>query len=96
MRGMRNYSPEFRADAVALFRRSNRSLRDIATDLGINHWTLRGWYRDDEMRRATKRQRREPTIPREHESPDETIQRLEREVAQLKKQNEQLEMDRAI
>ncbi|WP_162907527.1 transposase [Allorhizocola rhizosphaerae] len=40
------YSDEFRADAVALYRASDRSsVKAIANRIGINHETLRQWIR---------------------------------------------------
>lgn len=42
------YSPEFRSDAVALWRVSagRRTYRDVAADLNVNPETLRVWVRD--------------------------------------------------
>ena len=39
------YSPEFRIDAVALWRASGgkRTVRDVAADLNVNTETLRSW-----------------------------------------------------
>jgi transposase len=37
------YPPEFRREAVALFRSSGRSLNEVAGDLGISTETLRIW-----------------------------------------------------
>jgi transposase len=37
----RPYPPEFRRDAVALYRRSGHSLRDVAEDLGVSLESLR-------------------------------------------------------
>jgi transposase len=37
------YPEQFRKDAVDLVRSSDRPLRQIARDLGVNHETLRGW-----------------------------------------------------
>ncbi|WP_420716998.1 transposase [Streptomyces sp. H27-H5] len=43
---MKNYPPEFRADAVALYEsRPGATIRQIAADLGINPETLRNWIR---------------------------------------------------
>lgn len=46
----RKYTPEFRADAVALWRASagQRTMKDVAADLGITRETLRLWARDAE------------------------------------------------
>lgn len=37
------YPEQFRKDAVDLVLSSDRPLRQIARDLGVNHETLRGW-----------------------------------------------------
>jgi transposase len=39
----RPYPPEFRREAVALYRSSGRSLNEVAGDLGISTETLRVW-----------------------------------------------------
>lgn len=40
------YSPDFRHDAVQLVMSSDETLRAVADRLGVNYWTLRGWYRE--------------------------------------------------
>ncbi|MGW3466413.1 transposase, partial [Streptomyces olivaceoviridis] len=43
---MKNYPPQFKADAVALYQsRPEATLRQVAADLGINPETLRNWVR---------------------------------------------------
>ncbi|WP_219728296.1 transposase, partial [Streptomyces cahuitamycinicus] len=43
---MKHYPPEFKADAVALYRsRPGATIKAIATDLGVNPETLRNWIR---------------------------------------------------
>lgn len=49
------YPPEFREEAVRLYRTSGKSQRQIAMDLGISNETLRNWVKQadvDEGRRA--------------------------------------------
>jgi transposase len=48
--GTSKYSPEFRADAVALYHASpGRTYTSVAKDLGVNHETLRVWVREAEQ-----------------------------------------------
>jgi transposase len=50
---MRQFPPEFRAEAVALFRsRPGVTIKSVADDLGINHETLRTWIRADDAQRS--------------------------------------------
>lgn len=39
------YPPEFRREAVALYRSSGRSLKEIASDLGVSSESLRHWVK---------------------------------------------------
>jgi transposase len=49
----KHYPPEFKADAVALFRsRPGATIALIADDLGVNRETLRSWVRADDERRG--------------------------------------------
>src|SRR6476659_1912005 len=71
------YPPEFRREAVALYRRSGRPLRAIASDLGVSTETLRIWARQaaidvgeqegltSEEREELRRLRREVRVLRE-------------------------------
>ena len=90
---MRAYTKEFRRDAVSVYRKGGRSIRQLAADLGVNHWTLRDWV-DGEMK---GRKTRQPAPqPPSHETLEEKVKRLERENRDLRKKNAQLETDRAI
>jgi transposase-like protein len=44
MRGRRGYPSEFKAEAVELYLTSGKSIRDIATELGIAPESLRRWH----------------------------------------------------
>lgn len=45
----RPYTPEFRREAVELYRRSGRPLPEIAVDLGIAIESLRTWVKRSEV-----------------------------------------------
>ncbi|MFE6338417.1 transposase [Streptomyces sp. NPDC057798] len=46
---VKNYPPEFKADAVALYKsRPEATIRSVAADPGINPETLRNWVRRPE------------------------------------------------
>jgi transposase len=50
---MKHYPPEFRAEAVALYRsRPGATITSVAADLGVNHETLRTWIRLDDAQRT--------------------------------------------
>ena len=48
-RGRSPYSPEFRREAVALYRSSGKSLRTIAEELGVAVESLRSWNKQFEV-----------------------------------------------
>ncbi|MFF1504783.1 transposase [Streptomyces sp. NPDC058316] len=82
---MKDYSDEFKADAVALFESTpGATYKNIAADLGINRNTLRNWMlRDRERRgfgpdaaRETERAAR-ATQATPSSEPDERIRQLE-------------------
>ncbi|MFT7835756.1 transposase [Saccharothrix sp. BKS2] len=52
MSGKSKYPEQFRKDAVALARSSDRPLRQVARELGVNHETLRNWVRTAEQAQA--------------------------------------------
>jgi len=52
--GPSRYSAEFRADAVALARSSDRPLAQVTRDLGVNHETLRQWVKAAERAEELK------------------------------------------
>jgi transposase len=59
---MKSYPPEFKAEAVALYRsRPSATIAQIADDLGLNRETMRNWIRADE--RATSGRSDQPTTP---------------------------------
>ncbi|MEV3996465.1 IS3 family transposase [Streptomyces halstedii] len=85
---MKNYPPEFKADAVALYEsRPEATIRSVAADLGINPETLRNWVRAAGVSRPRGRRTQEPAQP---PAP------LEAENAALRKKVRELEEEREI
>jgi transposase len=49
-RERREFSPQFKAEAVQMVIETERSVAEVARDLGVNYGTLRSWvtaWRDD-------------------------------------------------
>ncbi len=94
----RVFSDDFKSDAVNLIFNTGKPLAQVARDLGINHWTLREWYRKEVMARnahkkaANKGAKQAPAT----ETPEEKLQRLERENAALRKEIEELKVHKDI
>jgi len=76
----RPYPPEFRREAVALYRRSGRPLTEVASDLGVSTETLRIWTRQV----AVDAGEREGLSTEEREE----LRRLRREVRVLREERE--------
>ena len=89
---MKHYSPEFRAEAVALYRsRPGTTVAAVARDLGVNAETLRSWIRIDDGRRADSH-------PMTSAAPAaaSTPGTLESQNAELRKRVRELEEEREI
>ncbi|MFE3330001.1 IS3 family transposase [Streptomyces sp. NPDC059176] len=85
---MKNYPPQFKADAVALYQsRPEATIRQVAADLGINSETLRNWVR---AAGASRPRGRRAEVPTEPPTP------LEAENAALRKKVRELEEEREI
>jgi transposase len=97
MRVTKQYTEQFKADALNLVRRGDRSIGQVARDLGLNHWTLRGWVKSEQM---AKRKKKVPgkavAVDSATESAQQRLERLERENERLRKENDTLRMDREI
>ena len=89
----KHYPPEFRADAVALYRsRPDATYASIADDLGVNRETLRSWVRlDDERRGAAGPRQTRPAV-----AAGEAPGAVEQENAELRRRVRELEEERDI
>ncbi len=97
---MKDYSDEFKADAVALYESTpGATYKNIAADLGINRATLREWVlRDRERRGVTAAAARPSARPAAvvSDDPDERVRRLEARVAELEASERKLATERDI
>src|SRR5205814_2792707 len=80
VQGRRQYTDEFKREAVALLASSDRPLLQIANELGISPSMLRNWRNRSEGRNAGSTLRPIPA-PAPHSAPDSgsEISRLRRE-----------------
>ena len=79
----RRYSEKYRRDAARLVIDSGRTLRDVASELGLNNETLRQWVLDERAREEAQKVA--------DEVPLSFNERFELE--ELRRKNAQLEMD---
>ncbi|MDX3784782.1 IS3 family transposase [Streptomyces europaeiscabiei] len=98
---MKDYSDEFKADAVALYESTpGATYKSIAADLGVNRATLREWVlRDRERRGITAAAAKPGARPREaapSADPDERVRQLEARVAELEASERKLATERDI
>jgi transposase len=79
-RGPQKFTEEFRREAVRLAAEPNRSLKELAADLGVHVVTLRNW------RRAVSLEK--PSAPGRVLSLEEQVRRLKRENERLREERE--------
>lgn len=88
----KRYPPEFKAEAVALYRsRPGATIASIADDLGVNRETPRGWVRLDDERRGGGRRPGRPVV-----AAGEAAGSVEQENAELRRRVRELEEERDI
>ncbi len=93
---MKNYPPEFKRDAVALYEsRPGATIAGIAADLGISSETLRNWIRAARAERGELE--RSGRRPRAGDSGGEaSLETVEAENAALRRRVRELEEERDI
>jgi transposase len=79
-RSRKPYPEEFRREAVALYRRGDASLKEVAADLGVSVESLRIWVRQDAVD-----QRKEPGLSTDEKA---ELRELRRKVRRLEQERE--------
>ena len=88
--GRRQFTDEFKREAVALLASSGRPLLQIASELGISPSILRNWRNGSGGRDAGSARRPVPA-PAPHSAPDAAS-----EISRLRRENDRLRMERDI
>ena len=92
----KNYTPEFRRDAVQLYRDTEgATVAGIATDLGIAHGSLSAWLKAAGVP-IRKPGSTAPVPPGPGETPEQEAARLRSEVHELRAEKAKLESERDI
>lgn len=82
MRPKKQYTAEFKAEALRMIEESEKSIPEVAAELGINHHTLRGW-RKQSLRPSSGVE--EASVP---ETPEQELARLRRELRQVSEERD--------
>ncbi len=77
MKSRRKYTKEFKEQAVELVENSERTIKEIAEELGVDHHLLAYWRRE-------KIAHQEKSFPGNGNPRDEELARLKRELADVK------------
>jgi transposase len=99
---MKVYSPEFKADAVALYLSDpSHTFEGIGKDLGISRETLRNWVRTERARSggdstSTSTEKNTVDSPPTAEELQAENEALRRELATVRKENQKLATERDI
>ena len=86
---MKHYPPEFKAEAVALYRsRPDATIKSVAEDLGVNHETLRNWIRLDDGRRTGTHTAAVPATAPPSGSPEDENAALRKRIRELEEERD--------
>ena len=77
----RQYTDEFREESVRLAVETRSSIAQVARDLGVSVWTLRGWVRNYREKSRAGEVRRTETVEEEN-------RRLKRELCVLRQERD--------
>lgn len=83
MKQAKKYSAEYKMEAIRRLEQTGESVAKVAADLGVNENTMHGWI---------KRHREKPVNPfpgsGKLSDDDEKMRKLEREIRELREENE--------
>jgi transposase len=79
----REFTPEFKAEAVALVKQTGRSVVQVAGELGISDKSLWNWVHRASVENSSK-ESTEPLTPAERDE----LKRLRKEIAVLREERE--------
>jgi len=94
---MRRYvihTDEYKADAIRFAMRGDRTIGQVAADLGVPYGTVYSWCRKIPV--AKKPKEKASALALAGESVEQRLERLERENERLRRDNESLRVDREI
>jgi transposase len=94
---MRRYvmhTAEYKADAIKFAMRGDRTIGQVAEDLGVPYTTVWSWCRNISVAKKPKKEAAPSTLA--GETVEQRLDRLERENERLRKDNESLRLDREI
>jgi transposase len=85
------HSEDFKKEAVRLVIRNNRKIKQVAEELGVNHWTLKDWFR-----RYGKEIHSELVAGGLRISPEEEMRLLKKELADVMEERDILKKAIAV
>jgi transposase len=77
------HSEDYKKEAVRLLIRNNRKIKQVAAELGVNHWTLKDW-----LRQYGKEIHSEMLAGGLKISPEEEVRLLKQELADVKEERD--------
>ena len=81
----RRYSPEFKRDAVALYRSSGRSMAEVARELGVSDMSLATWVREAQKDQSSEEIAKQETERKEVAALRRRAKEREEEIEILKR-----------
>lgn len=81
MRKQKRYTAEFKVEALRMIEQSEKSIMEVANELGVNHHTLRSW-RKHALHPSKEAELSAP------ETPEQELSRLRRELRRVSEERD--------